>query len=299
MAKRYGGKHSPDAARTDDARLGNTPGAALPARRLHPVGARVNFLFIVPFAFALRGFFSDTTGLALNLSAFGILILAAWLTREGVMAHAAYDDRQIARRPAIPRKIFGAGLTGAGLGVAALASGSVASAVIFAVIGAVLHFTAFGPDPLRDKGMEGVDRFQNDRVTRAVEEAENHLTDMADAIRRAQDRALVDRIGAFSANVRQLFRAIEDDPRRLSGARRYLGVYLLGARDATVKFADLYARTRDAGTRDDFVALLDDLEANFSHRRQTLLTDDRQALDIEMDVLRERLQREGLRPDAQ
>ncbi|SDW51135.1 5-bromo-4-chloroindolyl phosphate hydrolysis family protein [Roseicitreum antarcticum] len=293
MAKRYGGKHSPGAAGADS----RGKAAPLPAKRLHPVGARVNFLFIVPLAFVLRGFFSDTMGLALNLSAFGVLMLAAWLTRDGVIAHAAYDDRQIARRPAIPRKIFGAVLTGAGLGVAALASGSLVSAAIFAVIGAVLHGIAFGPDPLRDKGMEGVDQFQNDRVTRAVEEAENHLTDMADAIRRAKDRALVARIEAFSSNVRQLFRAIEDDPRRLSGARRYLGVYLVGARDATLKFADLYARTRDTDARADYVALLDDLEANFNHRRQTLLTDDRQALDIEMEVLRERLQREGLRPD--
>lgn len=291
MAKRYGGKFSPDAQEP-------AKGAAPPpAKRLHPVGARVNFLFILPIAFALRGFFSDTIGLALNLSAFGVLMLAAWLTREGVVAQAAYEDRQVARRPAIPRKIFGSVLTGLGLGVSALASGSVVNAAIFAVIGTALHFIAFGPDPLRDKGMTGVDQFQNDRVTRAVDEAENHLKDMKDAIRRAKDRTLVARIDAFSANVRQLFRAIEEDPRRLSSARRYLGVYLLGARDATVKFADLYARSQDTQARTEYVALLDDLEANFSHRRQTLLADDRQALDIEMEVLRERLQREGVRPD--
>jgi hypothetical protein len=159
-----------------------------------------------------------------------------------------------------------------------------------------LHFFAFGPDPLRDKGMEGVDKFQTDRVARAVEEAESHLKAMSDAILRARDRRVEERLVEFQAHVRKLLRAVESDPRRLVAARRYMGVYLLGARDATVKFADLYARSRDEAPRADYIALLDDLQQNFTIRTETLLDSDRQALDIEMEVLRERLEREGLRP---
>ena len=78
--------------------------------------------------------------------------------------------------------------------------------------------------------------------------------------------------------------------------RRYLGVYLQGAQDATSKFADLYARQRDETARAGYIALLDDLEQNFMLRTETLRSNDRQDLDIEIDVLRERLEREGLRP---
>ena len=53
---------------------------------------------------------------------------------------------------------------------------------------------------------------------------------------------------------------MEDDPRDLTAARRYLGVYLLGARDASTKFAEVYARTHSTETREDYLALLDDLE---------------------------------------
>ena len=86
-------------------------------------------------------------------------------------------------------------------------------------------------------------------------------------------------------------------PRDLTGARKYLSVYLRGARDATVKFADLYGRTRDEDARRDYVALLDDLEANFSAQTEKLLTDNRTDLDIEIEVLRDRLAREGVRPE--
>jgi hypothetical protein len=90
-----------------------------------------------------------------------------------------------------------------------------------------------------------------------------------------------------------MFRQVENDPRDLAAARKFLGVYLLGARDATIKFADLYSRNRDPQAREDYVALLDDLETNFATKTETLLLDDRTDLDVEISVLRDRLAREN------
>jgi len=298
MAQRYGGKHSPGMETGRPAPAGGRPPPDWNRKRRSRVGGRVNALFFVPFLFAIRAFRGDPTGLALNLAAFGLLLLAAWLTREGLAAQDAYEARKVARRPAIPRKIFGSVLTGLGLGLGGLAGdGGLVSAAIFAVLGSGLHLAAFGVDPLRDKGLDGVDGFQTDRVARAVEEAEEHLRAMHEALRPVADRQLMSKMDTFQTHARDLFRAVEEDPRSLSAARRYLGVYLLGARDATEKFADLYARNRDAGARTDYAALLDDLDSNFSARRQALLASDRTALDIELEVLRDRLAREGLRPE--
>jgi hypothetical protein len=90
---------------------------------------------------------------------------------------------------------------------------------------------------------------------------------------------------------------VEDDPRDLTAARKYLGVYLQGARDATAKFADIYARSRDQKARSDYIALLDDLERNFAARTEKLLIDDNSDLMIEIEVLQDRLKREGVRLD--
>ncbi len=295
MAQRFGGKFSPHPA--DD------PGATPPengfrGKRRTKAGGRVNMLFFAPFVFVLTAFQQDPTGMAVDLAAFATLILAAWLTREGIFAQEAYEARKVARRPAIPRKIFASVLTGAGLFLGGFVVGaSLLNPVIFAVLGAVLHAFAFGQDPLRDKGMEGVDSFQTDRVARAVDEAEKHLAAMKDAILRAGDRSLEGRVDRFSTTARAMFRTVENDPRDLTAARKYLGIYLLGARDATVKFADIFARGRDMRARADYEALLTDLETNFAAQTQSLLTDDRTDLTIEIDVLRERLQREGVRPD--
>lgn len=294
VARRYGGEHSPNG---DPRPVGERTRPQGAAKRLNPVGARVNLLFILPFLWAFSAFFRDPTGLVLHLGVFALLILSAWLTREGVIAQDAYDQRRVARRPAIPRKIFGAVAMGLGLGLAGFfGAGGAAYAVIFGALGAGLHLGAFGADPMRDKGMAGVDEFQTDRVAQAVEGAEALLKAMSDAILRARDRKLEDRLTAFQTHVRQLLRAVEDDPDDLTAARRYMGVYLQGARDATVKYADIAQRAPDPAARIEYMALLDDLEQNYLARTEALIANDRQSLDIEIDVLRERLDREGLKP---
>ena len=71
----------------------------------------------------------------------------------------------------------------------------------------------------------------------------------------------------------------------------------MGARDASVKFADLYRRRPDIAARTDYEALLTDLEQNFAARTEKLMVSDRSDMDIEIKVLRDRLQREGLKPE--
>ena len=295
MAERFGGKYSPD---------GTPPGTPAPAApafngmRRSRAGGRVNLLFLLPLVFVITAFRQAPVGLTLDLAACATLLLAAWLTREGIYAHEAYDARNVARRPAMPRKLIASALTGIALFVGGFTTlGAVLNPVLFAILGAALHAFSFGPDPLRNKGMEGVDTFQTDRVARAVDEAEKLLAAMKDAILRAGDRALETRVERFQTTARSMFRTVEKDPGDLTAARKYLSVYLMGARDATIKFADFYAQGRDRQARTDYEALLDDLETHFAAETKTFLGNNRTDLSVEIDVLRERLQREGVKPE--
>jgi hypothetical protein len=288
MAERYRGQYSPDPQAS--------PSPPLSTRRVPSVAERrTRLIFLISLLFAVKSFFQDPANLLRYLVAFAVLLLATWLTREGIRAEEAYEARRSARRPAFPRKIFGSVLTGLGLGIAAASTGgAVVVPVLIGLAGAVLHFATFGADPMKDKGMEGIDTFQQDRVARIVAEGESYLTEMRAAGAALGDRKLTDRIDRFAAIARTLFRTVEEDPRDLTAARRYLGVYLMGARDATIKFADLWRRDRDATARSDYETLLTDLESNFAQRTQALLSDNRSDLDIEISVLRDRLKREGV-----
>ena len=294
MAKRFGGKFSPEDSPTGDTSAPRNP---FDGAQVDPVGMRAHLLFAPPILLGAMSLFGGAIDRAVGLAAAAILILAAWLLREGLRAEAAYDARNVAHRPAFPRKMAASVLTGLGISLAAYSNEfGVIEPLLTGAVALVLHGVAFGLDPLKDKGMEGIDSFQQNRVARAVDEGETHLTAMSDAIKRAGDRQVEVRVEQFQTTARDLFRTVEEDPRDLTAARKYLTVYLLGARDATIKFADINARRPDPQARADYLALLDDLEQNFTARTAKMLLDDRSDLTIEIEVLRERLQREGVRP---
>lgn len=291
MAERFGGKYSPNGrpetqSGRDEGLIVTGPQGPRRSRR----DTRMNVLYFAPVIILINAFRGDAHQLIFGLAAFGTLILAAWLTQSGVAAQAAFDARRVARKPAIPRKLFASALTLFGLTLGGLMSQpSFLLPIGFGIAGAILHFIAFGPDPMRNKGMEGVDDFQTQRVASAVDEGEKYLGAMRDAMLRAGDRKLEARVDQFATTARQMFRTVEGDPRDLTAARKYVGVYLMGARDATVKFADHYAATQDQKARADYEMLLDDLETNFASRTQALLDNERTDLTVEIEVLRERL----------
>ncbi|MCE5974394.1 5-bromo-4-chloroindolyl phosphate hydrolysis family protein [Sinirhodobacter sp. WL0062] len=294
MAQRYGGKYSPDPQETSEQTHGTLPPERMP-RVQHRQEGWPFWIAVAALPFVLGAIGTGPTNLVRSIGAFGVIALSAWLLREGLKAEAAYDARRVARRPALPRKILGALLLGAGLALGAT-DASLPGAGVIGLIGAALSLVAFGPDPMRDKGIEGIDRFQQDRVARVVAEGEKHLNAMREAIARAQDSRLSARVEAFAATARQLFRAVEEDPGDLAAARRYMGVYLEGARDATIRFVDLWGATRDPDARRDYEALLTDLEENFTARTRRLIENGREGLEVEIEVLRERLARDNLTP---
>lgn len=299
-AQRFGGQFSPDGNGSSSGRqtqpsfggpnLGPRP-PVKPPKPPKPRGRwRATLLFLSAFSFLFPAFGDDPNDMLLGLIAGGLLILASWLSKHGLIARAAFEARKVARRPAIPRILFGAIATGTALFIGGIiAHGFSITPFFYAVAGFALHLGAFGMDPMRDKGMEGIDRFQTDRVARAVADAERTLAQMKDAILRARDRQLEARVERFAAQARDLMKRVEEDPGDLTAARKYLSVYLQGARDATIKFTDLWVSSRDTKAREEYESLLTDLETTFATRSQLLIGNDRTDLDIEIGVLRDRL----------
>lgn len=292
MAKGFTGWSSPDNSPHDNQRN------LLPAPR-HALEGRPKWVTIAATPFLLGAFFQAPAGMVTALVGFGLVASGMWLTREGLRAEASYRARRSARRPAVPRKMIGGLLAGLGFGIGAFEPGAAVGAGLIGMVGMALHWLAFGADPLRDKGMEGGDRFQQERAARMIEEGQAHLGQMKAAIRRSGDQRLEAKVAMFDAAVQELFEQIRLDPGDLGAVRRYMGVYLMGARDATVKFVDLYSRTQDNRARAAYEELLTDLEKDFSARSRQLLEGDRDDLSIEISVLRDRLSREGVRPDMQ
>ena len=309
-AKRFGGKYSPGG---DPAGDGPSQANRFRGRKASSVDVRSLLMFILPtpLLFAALGAVGSS-GLSLIgfLAAYACLILGAWLLREGQKAADAYEERAIARPPAFPRKLCAAGLVGIGvflasfmaapaaeggvLGQLASFGGNVINAVIFGVVAAGAHVLAFGADPMKSKGLtDAIHQAELDRVTDALDKAEAKLKTIEALANTLRDREIDTRVHALNATVRDMIKIVEEDPRDLSRARRYLGVYLKGAEEATRKYADNHERLDDPKLRTDYLDLLTDLEASFRRGRETLLIDDRMDLEVEIEVLHDRLEQES------
>lgn len=306
-AQRYGGKYSPDpsAARRagdkDGAKYGGaTPPPPFRNRRASSVSFRARLMFALPIPLFLGGLFSigsDPVAMVANLGGFAALMGSAWLLAEGQRAEAAYEARAVARPPAIPRKLFAAAITGATVAaVNFLSLDQGLGSIAYGLVAGLAHVAAFGIDPMKKKGIAGFDDFASERVARAIDAAEDLLRETSTAANRIRDHRLQNRVERVCDNARDVFRVVERDPRDLPRSRAFLSVYLLGLRDATVKYADLAERGGAPGARERFESLLSDLESSFGKQRTHLLEDNRGSLDVEIEVLRDRLRQDGLVP---
>ncbi|MBV1865250.1 MAG: 5-bromo-4-chloroindolyl phosphate hydrolysis family protein [Rhodobacteraceae bacterium] len=300
MAQQFGGKFSPDGDRPTGKPTPPTTNK-FRGRKAHRANFRSKVLFLAPLPLLLSGIgemrSGDATGMIAEFGALALLLLSPWLLRDGLAAEEAFNSRKTARKPVIPRKLFASVLTGLGVALAAIGGWKLdlAPALVFGLLASGAHIASFGLDPMRNKGMQGVDEFESERVAKAVDKAEKLVSETLQAAGRFGDRHLEGRVETLASAARDMFRAVEQDPRDLTSARKFMTVYLRGARDATVKFADLYSRKHEASTRADYEALLDDLEASFANQRDRMLLDNRTDLDIEIEVLRDRLKQQGVR----
>jgi len=296
-AQRFRGEHSPEGKANEPHVEARKP--AKIKRRKKPGGFALSLMFLAPFPLLLEGFSQISSaapiGAATSFGIYALFVLAAWTLAEGIKAEAAYDERKIARPPMFPRKLIAAGLPGTAVFLAAWFGWGqgMFTGIGMGALATAAHIVAFGFDPMKRKGLPGFNEYETDRVARAVDKAEALMAEIEAAAAAINIRAVERKVDGLLTSVREMLRTVEQDPRDLTRARKYMGVYLSSARDATIKFAELNQRNPNAGKQAEFVALITDLETSFNGERQLMLQDNQTDLDVEIEVLQERLQNEG------
>ncbi len=294
-AKRFGGKHSPGVAPADAA----APASRFSGRKARSFSWRVLGLYIAPSGLILPGleglFTADMLKVIWAVCPYILLMLSAWLTGQGLKAEEAFNERTIAKPPAFPRKTFAAALTGAALFIVCWLGIdlNMLIAMFYGGLGVGAHLATFGFDPMKAKGVVGLPDAELDRVAAKLDQAEKVVEETASTANSLRDRGLERRIDALAFAARDILKEIQNDPRDLRRARKFLSVHLVGLRDATVKFANAKSKGVADDMRGEFEALLADLEASFAKQRKSLLIDDRVDLEVEIEVLRDRLKQEG------
>ncbi len=234
---------------------------------------------------------------AANLAALFLILLGGGLTRRGLTSERAYEKKSKAKAPRPPWKIIGGLCVGSGVGIGSLLS--VGNGLVFSIFLALLallgFYLAYGLDPLRDKGMVvRSSGFSDSEIGRILAEAEGKIADMEKTSQQLTNPELRTRLDRVTGLSRNILLELERDPDDLRLARKFLTVYL----DSACKVSRDYVNTSSMAEVNEleqrFGEVLISIEDVFTELHQKMLANDLLDLDVQMEVLQNRLKREGI-----
>lgn len=278
--------------------------AATASEAAHQVRTSIRglLLYFLPFPLligAIATLVAGNVGSTLLLGgSFAAYMLAATIARRGFKLEADYQRRKIARAPKTPFKTVAALFTSVTTGVLAWlgADYGVIASILIAAATFLGFALSYGLDPRRDKSGNISLGVTVDEIIDALDAAEIRIKSIEDARRSIRNPDYSQRLERITSQAREIIQTIEEDPTRLSRARKFLKVYL----DGTEKVAQGYAKSQNnkQGTTTtldtDFNRVLDSIEQTFQEQQTKLLENNNFDLDVQIAVLEQQLKREGV-----
>ena len=129
-----------------------------------------------------------------------------------------------------------------------------------------------------------------DEVFEALEAAEIKIEIIEKARKNITNIEFDQHLKRIISKARGILTLIEEDPKDLTRARKFLKVYL----DGTARVTESYAKThgRDATTEildSNFQEVLESIETTFDEQHKKLLENDQFDLDVKIEVLKTQL----------
>lgn len=268
-------------------------------RRRMTATASAMFLYVLPTAMMVKGIlaliFANVFSAGASFALFVVFILGAMLTRAGIARAVKIEAGHHRGVTVLPLKAFGASLYALAAFAAAyfFVGHELIQSILFAAgtYAGVAMTYGFDPYPKRGELPEGAkDKYFRDAMAEAQRKIKA-LEDAADEIGQREFRQRIHRIADIAHDV---VGAIEDDPKDLSRARKFLHVYLDNGMTITQRYVQTHKKTDTGALENNFRELLEDMERTFEETYQRLLQNDLTDLDIHIDVLQTRMRREGV-----
>lgn len=257
-------------------------------------------LFLLPVPVLLAALVALARGQLTHLigdaAGYGLFLAGALLLRRGLLSESEYDRRRVAKAP-WPLKTLGGGVIALATGVTAWLGAGQHPAIggAFGLAALLGCYLSYGFDPRAAKRFtdrDGIDT--TDRVLEALGQAERSITAIEQAIRDIRNAELNSRLRRIVALARQILTLLEEDPRDLRRARKFLNVYLDGAKQVIEGYARTHGRVSAPELEDNFRRVLATIEEVFTEQQQKLLETDVADLDVQIEVLTTQLKREGV-----
>ena len=278
-------------------------------KRYEPALHQVNYglkgilLYLLPLPVLVTALISLMLGAVMDTlvtgAAFAAYIVGAAIARQGFRLQGEYERRKIARAPSTPYKTIAALFISITSGVlnwwmSDYEIASIPEDVLIAAATFLGFALYYGLDPRKDKAGKLSIGVTIEEVLDALDAANGKIDAIEQARRHINNPEFNARLQRITNKAREVLDSIEEDPTRLSRARKFLKVYLDGTQRVTEGYARTHQGQPPAALETNFSRVLDSLEQTFTEQQTKLLEDEHFDLDVQIEVLETQLKREGV-----
>ncbi|MEE9326258.1 MAG: 5-bromo-4-chloroindolyl phosphate hydrolysis family protein [Cocleimonas sp.] len=259
-------------------------------------GIKGTLLFLMPLPVLLAAvihlvkghFFSSITAGAL----FAGFMVAAIVARHGFKLESKFKQKRLAKAPGTPFKSVAAVILSISTGLTAflLSDYGLFPSILIGFVALLGFYMAYGIDPRDDKTGNISLGVSADEVFQALEAAEIKIEAIEVARKNIKNIKFDQHLRRIIEKARGILSLIEEDPKDLSRARKFLKVYLDGTQRVTESYAKTHSKEATTEVLDkNFQEVLDSIETTFDEQHKKLLENDQFDLDVKIEVLKTQL----------
>ena len=225
-----------------------------------------------------------------NILAFGLFFATAKANSIGLAQELEYYTKTLTKAPKTPYKL----ISGVLLGISTFFSASIAGSqnlfisIFLGVIASIGYFLYYGFDPRADK-LTNIGDISAEFVLETLATARGKLKSIEDDMAYIKDTKLNSKLRVAIDKAYEILKNIEEDPKDVRVARKFIIVYIDGIKKVTESYIELDEKDITEETKEKLYNLLSDVEDRFEKEILRLKRNNQFDLDVNIDVLQEQI----------
>jgi len=250
------------------------------------------YVFLLPLFIAviLALLQTNIQAFLLNSMAFAFFFITAKVSTKGFSQEADYTNSTLTKAPKIPYKTIAGFLLGGSTFFTAWVAGGkpFMTALFLGSIATLGYYLFYGFDPKKDK-LENLGDVSAEFVLETIHEAKGKLSNIEGHMDEIKDNVLFEKLSIAVDKAKDILETIQNDPKDIRVARKFLIVYIDGVRKVTDSYVAMDEEDINVATKKKLYTLMDDLDSRFDKELDRLKNNNQFDLDVHIDVLQEQI----------